>query len=267
MRKVIYQLLHSKKWELLGNKFPNEPYLIERDKDSDGNYYNSKLRPLSDDEKNRVKQFKNKINELVELYKSTKLPNYKLLNNDVAVLKEDNIIEVKYTENDRVVKLSGDDDYTKKLIEAFKNGTIKAKNGFSVSINEENEISITIPKEIKAGEYEIVDFSLIRPEYIGESYAYSSNYGNQPLQINRLLKPKMFTLRVNITEEPKPKEEEPKIPEKSKNEEEITTEEQKSKKENNLPNTGTKEMISMKVIAVLALVSSLGFIFYKKETI
>ena len=77
----------------------------------------------------------------------------------------------------------------------------------------------------------------------------------------------MFTLRVNITEEPKPKEEEPKIPEKSKNEEEITTEEQKSKKENNLPNTGTKEMISMKVIAVLALVSSLGFIFYKKETI
>ena len=290
-------------WELLGNKFPNEPYLIERDKDSDGNYYNSKLRPLSDDEKNRVKQFKNKINELVELYKSTKLPNYKLLNNDVAILKEDNIIEVKYTENDRVVKLSGDDDYTKKLIEAFKNGTIKAKNGFSVSINEENEISITIPKDVKTGEYEIVDFSLIRPEYTGESYAYSSNYGYQPLQINRLLKPKMFTLKVNISEKSKPKEEEPKIPEnpkpkeekpripedpkpreekpripkepkeepkvpeEPKKEEEKTSEKTKPKKDNELPNTGTKEEISMTVLAILVLVSSIGFSFYKKEMI
>ena len=126
------------------------------------------------------------------------------------------------------------------------------------------------------------------------------------MQVNRIAKPKTFELKLEIKdgfipndppvydkpelkipEDPKTKEEKPKIPEnpkpqeekpripkeelkvleEPKKEEEKTSEEPIPKKNNHLPNTGSKENIVMTVLAILALVSSLGFSFYKHKTI
>ena len=48
-------------WELQGNTFPKNPYVIERDKDGSGNYSNSKLRQLDATEEKEIKDFENRI--------------------------------------------------------------------------------------------------------------------------------------------------------------------------------------------------------------
>ena len=95
-----------------------------------------------------------------------------------------------------------------------------------------NDIVVKVPRETAPGEYDLASMSLIRPEYIGETVEYYSKYGNQPMQVNRIAKPKTFELKLEIKdgfipndppihdkpelkipENPKPKEEKPKIPE------------------------------------------------------
>ena len=87
---------------------------------------------------------------------------------------------------------------TFQLIKGFKNGTVKAKNGFTVNIVGDDAIEVKVSGDTKPGTYDIADFSLIRPEYTGESVEYYSNYGNQPLQINRLSKPKTYSIKLTI---------------------------------------------------------------------
>lgn len=94
--------------------------------------------------------------------------------------------------------VKGSDDYTKQLIKGFKNGTVKTKNGFTVNIVGDDTIEVKVSGDTKPGTYDIVDFSLIRPEYTGESVEYYSNYGNQPLQVNRLSKPKTYSIKLTI---------------------------------------------------------------------
>ncbi len=287
-------------WKLLGTQFPKNPYIIERDKSEDGQYSNDNLRQLTEEEQAQIQKFNDRLDALITLYKSEQKPDYQLKSEGKAMLEDGNKIVLKYAQKERVIRLSGKDDYTKQLIEGFKNGTLTFNEDFVVYIDN-NDIVVKVPRETAPGEYNLASMSLIRPEYTGETVEYYSNYGNQPMQVNRIANPKTFELKLEIKdgfipndppvydkpelkipENPKPNEEKPRIPEEPKEEpkvpeepkkeekttiEEKTSEEPKPKKENNLPNTGTKEEISMVVLAILALLSSLGFSFYKKETI
>ena len=289
-------------WKLLGTQFPKNPYIIERDKSEEGQYSNDNLRQLTEAEQVQIKNFNDRLDALIALYKSEQQPEYQLKSEGKATLEDGNKIVLKYAQNEREIRLSGKNDYTKQLIEGFKNGTLTFNENFVVYIDN-NDIVVKVPRETVPGEFNLASMSLIRPEYTGKTVEYYSNYGNQPMQVNRIAKPKTFELTLEIKdgfipneppvhekpelkipevpkpkeekpripEEPKPREEKPRIPqepkEEPKKEEKITTEELKHKKENNLPNTGTKEELSMIVLAIFALVSSLGFSFYKKETI
>lgn len=295
-------------WKLLGTQFPENPYIIERDKSEAGQYSNDNLRQLTEAEQAQIKSFNDRLDALIALYKSEQKPEYQLTSEGKATLENGNKIVLNYAQKERVIRLSGKDDFTKQLIEGFKNGTLTFNEDFVVYIDN-NDIVVKVPRETAPGEYNLASMSLIRPEYTGETVEYYSNYGNQPMQVNRIANPKTFDLKLEIKdgfipneppvhdkpelkipedpkpkedkpripEDPKPREEKPRIPEEpkedpkpkeeSKKEEEKTSEETKPKKENKLPNTGTKEELSMTVLAILALVSSLGFSFYKKETI
>lgn len=279
-------------WKLLGTQFPLSPYIIERDKSEDGQYSNDNLRQLTEEEKAQIQNFNERLDALIALYKSEQQPDYQLTSEGKATLEDGNKIVLKYAQHERVIRLSGKDDYTKQLIEGFKNGTFTFNENFVVYIDN-NDIVVKVPRETAPGEYDLASMSLIRPEYIGETVEYYSKYGNQPMQVNRIAKPKTFELKLEIKdgfipndppihdkpelkipENPKPKEEKPRIPkeelkvlEEPKKEEEKTSEEPKPKKNNHLPNTGSKENIVMTVLAILALVSSLGFSFYKHKTI
>lgn len=295
-------------WKLLGTQFPLSPYIIERDKSEDGQYSNDNLRQLTEEEKAQIQNFNERLDALIALYKSEQQPDYQLTSEGKATLEDGNKIVLKYAQHERVIRLSGKDDYTKQLIEGFKNGTFTFNENFVVYIDN-NDIVVKVPRETAPGEYDLASMSLIRPEYIGETVEYYSKYGNQPMQVNRIAKPKTFELKLEIKdgfipndppihdkpelkipENPKPKEEKPKIPEnpkpqeekpriptepkeepkvleEPKKEEEKTSEEPKTKKNNHLPNTGSKENIVMTVLAILVLVSSLGFSFYKHKTI
>ena len=181
-------------WELLKSKFPNNPYVIERDKDTNGHYSNDNLRQLTADELARVNAFKAKIDEMIKLYKSENKPVYTV---DGEVL-ENNTIVTSFSDKGYSYVIKGSDDYTKQLIKGFKNGTVKAKNGFTVNIVGDDAIEVKVSGDTKPGTYDVADFSLIRPEYTGESVEYYSNYGNQPLQINRLSKPKTYNIKLTI---------------------------------------------------------------------
>ena len=181
-------------WELLNSKFPNNPYVIERDKDVEGHYSNDNLRQLTADELARINMFKAKIDEMIKLYKSENKPVYTV---DGKVL-ENNTIVTSFSDKGYSYVIKGSDEYTKQLIKGFKNGTVKAKNGFTLSIVGDNAIEVKVSGDTKPGTYDIADFSLIRPEYTGESIEYYSNYGNQPLQINRLSKPKTYNIKLTI---------------------------------------------------------------------
>ena len=181
-------------WELLNSKFPNNPYIIERDKDANGRYSNDNLRQFTADELARVNAFKAKIDEMIKLYKSENKPVYTV---DGKVL-ENNTIVTSFSDKGYSYVIKGSDDYTKQLIKGFKNGTVKAKNGFTVNIVGEDTIEVKASGDTKPGTYDIADFSLIRPEYTGESVEYYSNYGNQPLQVNRLSKPKTYNIKLTI---------------------------------------------------------------------
>ena len=181
-------------WELLNSKFPNNPYVIERDKDAGGHYFNDNLRQLTADELARINMFKAKIDEMIKLYKSENKPVYTV---DGKVL-ENNTIVTSFSDKGYSFVIKGSDDYTKQLIKGFKNGTVKAKNGFTVNIVGEDSIEVKVLGDIKPGTYDIADFSLIRPEYTGESVEYYSNYGNQPLQVNRLSSPKTYNIKLII---------------------------------------------------------------------
>ena len=181
-------------WELLNSKFPNNPYIIERDKDANGHYSNDNLRQLTADELARINMFKAKIDEMIKLYKSENKPVYTV---DGKIL-ENNTIVTSFSDKGYSYVVKGSDDYTKQLIKGFKNGTVKAKNGFTVNIVGDDTIEVKVLGDIKPGTYDIADFSLIRPEYTGESVEYYSNYGNQPLQINRLSKPKTYSIKLTI---------------------------------------------------------------------
>lgn len=111
---------------------------------------------------------------------------------------ENNTIVTSFSDKGYSYVIKGSDDYTKQLIKGFKNGTVKAKNGFTVNILGDDTIEVKVSGDTKPGTYDIVDFSLIRPEYTGESVEYYSNYGNQPLQVNRLSKPKTYNIKLTI---------------------------------------------------------------------
>ena len=181
-------------WELLKSKFPNNPYVIERDKDAEGHYFNDNLRQLTADELARINMFKAKIDEMIKLYKSENKPVYTV---DGKAL-ENNTIVTSFSDKGYSYVIKGSDDYTKQLIKGFKDGTVKAKNGFTVNIVGDGTIEVKVSGDTKPGTYDIADFSLIRPEYTGESVEYYSNYGNQPLQINRLSKPKTYNIKLTI---------------------------------------------------------------------
>ena len=181
-------------WELLNSKFPNNPYVIERDKDAEDHYSNDNLRQLTADELSRINMFKAKIDEMIKLYKSENKPVYTV---DGKTL-ENNTIVTSFSDKGYSYVIKGSDDYTKQLIKGFKNGTVKAKNGFTVNIVGDDTIEVKVSGDTKPGTYDIADFSLIRPEYTGESVEYYSNYGNQPLQINRLSKPKTYSIKLTI---------------------------------------------------------------------
>ena len=183
-------------WELLNAKFPNDPYVIERDKDANGHYSNDNLRQLTPDELAKVKAFKDKINEMIKLYKSESKPVYTV---DGKNLENDTIV-TSFSDKGYSFVIKGSDDYTKQLIKGFKNGTVKAKDGFTVNILGDDTIEVKVSGDTKPGTYDIADFSLIRPEYTGESIEYYSNYGNQPLQINRLSKPKTYGIKLKIND-------------------------------------------------------------------
>lgn len=183
-------------WALQGNKFPKDPYVIERDKDSDGNYSNSKLRQLTDDEKTKIKQFEDDIANLTALYKSGKTVDWSLVSGDALGIK-DNTIGVKQDSASRKITLSSTSEDGKKIINAYKNGTINPAKDINVEINGDNVV-ITLPADIKPGTYDIADFSMMRKEYIGDTYSYTSNYGGQPLQVNRIKDPKKQTLKLEV---------------------------------------------------------------------
>lgn len=50
----------------------DNPYVIERDKDTEGHYSNDNLRQLTADELAKINAFKAKIDEMIKLYKSEK---------------------------------------------------------------------------------------------------------------------------------------------------------------------------------------------------
>lgn len=181
-------------WELLNSKFPNNPYVIERDKDANGHYSNDNLRQLTTEELAKINAFKAKIYEMIKLYKSENKPVYTV---DGKIL-ENNTIVTSFSDKGYSYVVKGSDDYTKQLIKGFKNGTVKAKNGFTVNIVGDDTIEVKVSGDTKPSTYDIADFSLIRPEYTGESVEYYSNYGNQPLQINRLSKPKTYSIKLVI---------------------------------------------------------------------
>jgi hypothetical protein len=181
-------------WELLNSKFPNNPYVIERDKDAEGHYSNDNLRQLTAEELAKINAFKVKIDEMIKLYKSENKPVYTVGGKTL----ENNTIVTSFSDKGYSYVIKGSDDYTRQLIKGFKNGTVKAKNGFTVNIVGDDTIEVKVSGDTKPGTYDIADFSLIRPEYTGESVEYYSNYGNQPLQVNRLSKPKTYNIKLTI---------------------------------------------------------------------
>ena len=190
-------------WASLNTTFPEDPYIIERDKSADGQYSNDNLRQLTKEESEAVKAFNAKIDELSALYKSDAKPAYKLNGSDFKL--EENVIKAKHSENDRQIKLTLADDATRQLFTGFANGTFKVADGFKVKV-EGDTVTIDVPTETKPGSYSLLNMSLIRPEYTGETVEYYSNYGNQPLRINRIAKPKTFELKLEIADDFVPNE-------------------------------------------------------------
>lgn len=184
-------------WAGLNTMFPEDPYIIERDKSTDGHYSNDNLRQLTKEESDAVKAFNAKIDELSALYKSDAKLAYKLNDSDFKL--EENVIKAKYSEKDRQIKLTLADDVTRQLFAGFANGTFKVADGFKVKV-EGDTVTIDVPAETKPGSYSLINMSLIRPEYTGETVEYYSNYGNQPLRINRIAKPKTFELKLEIAD-------------------------------------------------------------------
>ena len=277
-------------WELLNSKFPNNPYVIERDKDSEGHYSNDNLRQLTPEELAKVKAFKDKIDEMIKLYKSESKPVYTV---DGKNLENDTIV-TSFSDKGYSFVIKGSDDYTKQLIKGFKNGSIKAKNGFTVNIVGDDTIEVKVSGDTKPGTYDIADFSLIRPEYTGESIEYYSNYGNQPLQVNRLSKPKTYGIKLIINDvvvpdepQPEPKPEpspEPKPEPKSEPKPEPKPEPKKDEPKKDepkadapkgvvesytgnksLPNTGLSDKGAAPYSVGLALAGLLGVIYKRKN--
>lgn len=184
-------------WTSLNTTFPEDPYIIERDKSADGQYSNDNLRQLTKEEIDAVKAFNAKIDELSALYKSDAKPAYELNDSDAKLVE--NVIKAKYSEKDRQIKLTLKDDVTRQLFAGFVNGTFTVADGFKVKV-EGDTVTIDVPAETKPGSYSLLNMSLIRPEYTGETVEYYSNYGNQPLRINRIAKPKTFELKLDIAD-------------------------------------------------------------------
>lgn len=183
-------------WELQGNTFPKNPYVIERDKDTSGNYSNSKLRQLDASEEKTISDFETRIKELTALYKSGKKVDWKLKSGDALGFK-DNIFGVIGDGKDRELVVSSNSEDGKKLIQAYKNGSMTVAQGVTVTFDGE-DIRIKVPGHLTAGVHDLVSFSMIRDSYVGDSYEYHSNYGGQPLQVNRIKNPKMDTLKIEV---------------------------------------------------------------------
>lgn len=257
-------------WELLNSKFPNNPYVIERDKESEGHYSNDNLRQLTPEELAKVKAFKDKIDEMIKLYKSESKPIYTVDGKNL----EDNTIVTSFSDKGYSFVIKGSDDYTKQLIKGFKNGSIKAKNGFTVNIVGDDTIEVKVSGETKPGTYDIADFSLIRDEYTGESIEYYSNYGNQPLQVNRLSKPKTYGIKLTINDvvvpdepqpepKPEPKKDEPKKGEPKADAPKGVVESYTGNK--SLPNTGLSDNGAAPYSVGLALAGLLGVLYKRKN--
>ena len=183
-------------WELQGNTFPKNPYVIERDKDGSGNYSNSKLRQLDATEEKEIKDFENRIKELTALYKSGKKVDWTLKSGDALGFK-DNTFGVIGDGKERELVVSANSEDGKKLIQAYKNGSMTVAQGVTITFNGE-DIRIKVPGTLAAGVHDLVSFSMIRDSYVGDSYEYQSNYGGQPLQVNRIKNPKMDTLKLEV---------------------------------------------------------------------
>ena len=63
-------------WKLLGTQFPKNPYIIEREKSEDDQYSNDNLRQLTEAEQVQIKNFNDRLDALIALYKSEQQPEY-----------------------------------------------------------------------------------------------------------------------------------------------------------------------------------------------